>query len=256
MISATRTHFSRCCDNRPRTSAAISACAQGALRRDGGAGRRSPPGHDASERAKRSSTTRASAAKRATRTERAGEARASERVGESEGRSPSAKEEVNGARWPSRSSKSVVSRVEREGWVRLPGTSAIRPPGPTSITLSGKEHVRPDKHHSVSARQAAPCPGPISITPARPDKHTPSRPDKHRPVPARQASPSQPQPVEDQLLPFGARETGSRTGSATSWPGRRIEPRGAHRLPWRRCLPGRAERRTRIVACGTWTSRR
>ena len=32
--------------------------------------------------------------------------------------------EANGARWPSRSSKSVASRVEREGWVRLPGASA------------------------------------------------------------------------------------------------------------------------------------
>ena len=34
------------------------------------------------------------------------------------------REEANGARWPSRSSKSVASRVEREGWVRLPGASA------------------------------------------------------------------------------------------------------------------------------------
>jgi len=32
--------------------------------------------------------------------------------------------EANGARWPSRSSKSVASRWPREGWVRLPGASA------------------------------------------------------------------------------------------------------------------------------------
>src|SRR5881392_3321343 len=70
---------------------------------------------------------RASKAMRATRTERAGESGAArERVGESEGRSPSDNKEANGARWPSRSSKPVVSRVERDGWVQLPGASAIR----------------------------------------------------------------------------------------------------------------------------------
>ena len=41
--------------------------------------------------------------------------RASEAAGESEGRRPSDKEEANGARWPSRSSKPVASRVERDG---------------------------------------------------------------------------------------------------------------------------------------------
>src|SRR4029450_5538821 len=34
------------------------------------------------------------------------------------------REEANGARWPSRSSKPVASRVERDGWVQLPGASA------------------------------------------------------------------------------------------------------------------------------------
>jgi putative endonuclease len=43
--------------------------------------------------------------------------------------------EANGARWPSRSSKSVAPRYPRGGWVRLPGASAIRL-GPCNVRAS------------------------------------------------------------------------------------------------------------------------
>src|SRR5262249_41646392 len=66
-----------------------------------------------------------------------------ERVRGSGGRSPPdkdevppVKEEANGARWPSRSSKPVAPRVERDGWVRLPGASAIHSPSPNRYAIS------------------------------------------------------------------------------------------------------------------------
>ena len=67
--------------------------------------------------------------------------------------------EANGARWPSRSSKSVAARVERAGWVRLPGASATLESAERGFRLKHacQRHCRRVFAQSPRTRSSAPA---------------------------------------------------------------------------------------------------
>src|SRR5688572_18935275 len=102
--------------------------------------------------------------------------------------------EVNGARWPSRSSKSVASRVEREGWVRLPGTSAIRLASAASVV-----EWRPERAQRVEGRRAVRC---LVLARGRPTCGQEKVVSSTR----EGGLPFEPEAIREQLLPFAGHE--------------------------------------------------